>query len=297
MTNFRLQEAAHIAYAHLQISDLKRSLHFYEDLVGLRRKRTHGRRVALAASPEGTPPLLLTEFPGARPKPPRTTGLYHIAIRYPTRRELARAFKRLYDDGSEFQGFSDHLVSEAIYLADPDGNGVELYVDRPREAWVSRAGQIEMATEALDMDNLLGELDEDESASKEADPKTDMGHVHLHVSDLQKAERLYHTTLGFDITQRSYPGALFMSAGGYHHHIGVNTWAGRDASAPPAGSAGLLSVGIKVPTRETTDVLKKRLDEHQIPYDIQTLDIIQKEVLRVKDPDGTTLEFLSDGAK
>lgn len=290
MKNFRLPDDTHIGYAHLQISDLKRSLHFYENLVGMKRVSDFGGTAVLSASGNSPYHILLTEHPGARPKPPRSTGLYHIAIRYPSRRELASAVQRMYEGGTALQGFSDHLVSEAIYLADPDENGVELYVDRPRDQWRMEDGQIQMATRPLDLDNLLGEL-------KANDPKiggarTDIGHVHLHVSNLQKAETFYHTLLGFDVTQRSYPGALFLSAGGYHHHIGVNIWSGEGAPPPPADAVGLLSFGVQIPGRETMESLKERFVENSIEFEAKHDDVIQRDVLRVKDPDGMTLEFL-----
>ncbi len=293
MKNFRLSNDTHIGYVHLQIADLKRSLHFYETLVGMKKVREIGGTAVLSASGKDPFHILLTERQDARPKPARSTGLYHIAIRYPSRRELARAFRRLSEDGVAFQGFSDHLVSEAIYLADPDKNGVELYVDRSRDKWVMQDSQIQMATLPLDMDNLLGELKNDEFKGGSADPMPDIGHVHLHVSDLQKAETFYHTLLGFDVTQRSYPGALFLSAGGYHHHIGVNTWVGEGAPIPPADAVGLLSFGVVVPGRETIEVLKNRFEENSVQFEAKRYDIVQRDVLRVRDPDGMAIEFLS----
>jgi len=293
MKNFRLSDDAHIGYVHLQIADLKRSLHFYENLVGMKKVRDVGGTAVLSASGKDPFHILLTELHGARLKPPRSTGLYHIAIRYPSRRELARAFRRLYEDGILFQGFSDHLVSEAIYLADPDENGLELYVDRPRDKWVLQESQIQMATLPLDMDSLLGELTADELKGGSADPKTDIGHVHLHVSDLHKAELFYHSLLGFDVTQRSYPGALFLSAGGYHHHIGVNIWAGTGAPIPPADAVGLLSFGVVVPGKETIEALKNRFEENNLQFEAKRDDILQRDVLRVRDPDGMSVEFIS----
>ena len=293
MKNFRLSNDVHIGYVHLQIADLKRSLHFYEILVGMKKVSEAGGTALLSASGREPFHMLLTERRDARPKPPHSTGLYHIAIRFPSRRELARAFRRLYESGASFHGFSDHLVSEAIYLADPDENGVELYVDRPRDTWVLQNSQVQMATLPLDMDNLLGELKDDESKTGSADPLTDIGHVHLHVSDLQKAESFYHSLLGFDVTQRSYPGALFLSAGGYHHHIGVNVWAGKGAPPPPADAVGLLGFGVVVPGREEFEVLKNRFEENSIQFEANQHDIIHRDVLKVKDPDGMSVEFVS----
>jgi len=188
---------------------------------------------------------IASEESGAAPSPRQSIGLYHFAIRYPTRRYLAQALERLLQHGYPIQGASDHLVSEAIYLSDPDDNGIELYVDRPRSRWVWHDGQIEMATEPLDLDKLLA-TNQDQSAPPHVSPKTGLGHIHLHVSDLAAAERFYREFLGLAVTQRSYPGALFFSAGGYHHHVGTNTWA---AGAPAAGAddARLLEWELRLP--------------------------------------------------
>ena len=247
VNDFRLPGQTHIGYVRLQVSNLKRSLHFYENLVGLKRAIHLGNTVVLSASGKAPYHVILTERPGARPKPARASGLYHVAIRFPNRRELAKVFRRLYAHDTEFQGFSDHLVSEAIYLADPDENGIELYVDRPRAQWVMQEDQVQMATLPLNLDSLLGELREGDSDADPIDSNTDIGHVHLHVSDLHAADEFYNGLLGFDVTQRSYPGALFLSAGGYHHHIGANTWAGRGVPPPPNDAVGLLAFGFLSP--------------------------------------------------
>ncbi len=291
MNDFRLPDGTHIGYVHLQISDMKRSLHFYETLLGMKRVGDVGG--VLSASGRSPYHILLTEYRGARPKPARSAGLYHIAIRYPNRRALAKAFRRLYEHQVDFQGFSDHLVSEAIYLADPDGNGIELYVDRPRELWKINQGQIEMATRQLDIESLMSELSEKDDDATGIDPNTDIGHVHVHVSDLQKAEDFYHRVLGFDVTQRSYPGALFLSAGGYHHHIGVNIWAGQGAPPAPSDAAGLLSFGIEIPNRETINILTKRFTDNGIPFETKVHGGLYDNIVSVKSPDALVLEFFS----
>ena len=181
MNNFRLPHEAHIGYVELQVSDLKKSMQFYGERLGFIKIGESAGSVILAASAEGPDLIILKELKGAQPKPARSSGLYHVAIRFPSRRELARVFRRLYEANAEFHGFSDHLVSEAIYLADPDGNGIELYVDRPREQWEKFNDQIKMATEPLDLENLVGELKGDSDVNPPIDAKTDIGHVHLHV--------------------------------------------------------------------------------------------------------------------
>ena len=288
----RLPDQTHIGYVHLRVSNLKRSLHFYETLVGLKRAIDLGDSVVLSASGKAPYHVLLTELPGARPKPARSSGLYHVAIRFPSRRELAKAFRRLYSHETAFQGFSDHLVSEAIYLADPDENGIELYVDRPRAQWVMQENQVQMATLPLNLDSLVGELREEDSDADPIDTNTDIGHVHLHVSDLHRADEFYHGLIGFDVTQRSYPGALFLSAGGYHHHVGVNTWAGRGVPPPPPDAVGLLSFGISVPDRPSLNFIAEQFETHKTKFEITEHEILHNEILRVKSPDSMDVEFL-----
>jgi len=162
--------------------------------------------------------------------------LYHFAILLPSRRDLAETLWRLAGRHVEFQGFSDHLVSEAIYLADPEGNGIELYRDRPRAEWPYRGDALQMATLPLDTDDLLAEADGPAEALAGG---TTIGHVHLHVGDLARAEAFYRSVIGFDLVLRYGPSAAFLSAGGYHHHLGLNVWAGRDVPSPPDDSPGL----------------------------------------------------------
>ena len=204
--------------------------------------------------------LILTEDPGARPKPARTTGLYHIAIRYPDRASLGQALARMLAQGWTLGGASDHGVSEALYTSDPDGNGVELYVDRPREKWPREQSRVAMFTAPLDVQSLYQEGLETSSTGDGAPAGVVMGHIHLQVSDLQRSGSFYRDRIGLDITQDSYPGALFLSAGGYHHHIGLNTWASRGAPPPPPDSAGLASFSFVLPDRESLAHLLDHLE-------------------------------------
>jgi catechol 2,3-dioxygenase len=158
-------------------------------------------------------------------------------------------------------GASDHLVSEALYLDDPDGNGIEIYRDRPRAEWPRMGGQIQMATDRLDIDGILGELERDDRPWDGLAPATTIGHMHLHVADLKAAEAFYHGVLGFDIIVRYGPSALFVSAGGYHHHIGLNTWAGVGAPPAPAGSAGLRYFVVRLPDQAALDAVLARVRE------------------------------------
>ena len=229
---YRLPEATRLGAVRLQVADLSRSLDWYRRVLGLRvLDQTPGRA---ALGPQGADAVLveLHERPGAAPVPRRgRLGLYHFALLLPDRAALARFVRHLGAIG-ERAGMSDHRVSEALYLSDPDGLGIEVYADRPRAEWRHEGRQLVMATDPLDLDRLLPEAGSAEWAGLPAG--TVLGHVHLFVADLARAEAFYHAGLGFDKVVWSYPGALFLSAGGYHHHLGTNTWA---TGAAPAAEA------------------------------------------------------------
>jgi catechol 2,3-dioxygenase len=185
------------------------------------------------------------------PRVRATTGLYHFAILVPSRRDLARSLRRLAETETVLQGAADHGVSEALYLADPDGNGIEIYRDRARADWPIVGGQLRMSADPIDLDALLNEAAEAERPSGDPDAfrmaaATTIGHVHLHVSDLDAARRFYVDVIGFDLMQRYGPSALFVAAGGYHHHVGLNTWAGVGAPPPPPGAIGLRYFELKL---------------------------------------------------
>jgi catechol 2,3-dioxygenase len=225
-----------IGAVELVVRDIDRSVAFYERAIGLEvLERELDAEVKLGAG--GSALLVLRGEPEAPPRPPRTTGLFHFAILVPSRPELARALQRLVDAGWRLTGASDHLVSEALYLDDPDGIGIEIYRDRPRSEWLHDGETIRMATLPLDLDGVMSELP-GEPAEHMADG-TVIGHVHLNVADIPASERFWCDEVGFDVTVRTYPGALFVSAGGYHHHLGLNTWNGPGAPPPPPGAIGL----------------------------------------------------------
>lgn len=247
-----------IGAVHLRVTDLGRSLGFYREMLALRAAFPEPGVGVLSASEEGPPLIVLHGDPMATSRPSRMTGLYHFAVLFPSRRELAHALVRLLHVRWPIEGASDHLVSEAIYLSDPDGNGIELYVDRPREHWRMEGGQISMATLPLDLRTILAEVRDETTLPPVADPRTTIGHIHLRVSDLDAAEEFYHGILGFDVMVRGYPGALFLAAGGYHHHIGVNIWAGRHAPRPPENSVGLIGFEVVVPTAEAREAIVER---------------------------------------
>lgn len=246
---------------HLTVSDLKQSMSFYGGMLGL--KTLHSQRGTTWLSADGSRPLLaLTLLPGAKPKPLNTSGLYHFAILVPGRYDLACALHHLLDMRYPLQGASDHLVSEAIYLADPDGNGIEIYSDRPRSDWQWHEGQLHMTTEALDLDLLLAELGRGKITWEGLPPNTRIGHVHLHVGNLAAAEHFYREVLGFDLTTRYGTEAIFLSAGHYHHHLGLNTWAGRGAGPAPSDARGLRYLTICVPNETELAMLASRLQEN-----------------------------------
>lgn len=238
-----LPRDAHIGQVSLTVADLDRSLTFYRDVLGFV-ELSRDARVS-RVGPEGGRVLIeLHEHTAAIPKPRRTAGLFHFAILVPSRAALGRSLRRLIDRRWPMTGASDHLVSEALYLDDPDGLGIEIYRDRPREEWQRANGEVAMATDPMDMQGVHDEPGA-ETAWRGLDSGTVMGHVHLHVPHLDSAETFYCGRIGFEPMLRRYPGALFVAAGGYHHHLGLNTWAGLGAPPPPEHAVGLRSFTIE----------------------------------------------------
>lgn len=248
---------ASMGAVRLTVADLEGARAFYERAVGLHLLERGGDLVRLGADP-GRPLIELVGRPDAPPLPRRATGLFHLALLVPSRPDLARALRRVVAAGWGLTGASDHLVSEALYLDDPEGNGIEIYRDRPRESWERREGQIAMATLPLDLGGLIADLPGggDEAMAS----GTRMGHVHLQVDDLGPAERFWSGAVGLDVTVRGYPGALFVSAGGYHHHLGLNTWRSAGAPAPPPGARGLERFELLLPDEAALNRLAARLE-------------------------------------
>ena len=250
-----------IGEVHLTISDLDRSLRFYQNQLGFTLHARIDRIARLGAG--GADLLVLTQCEHA-PRVRGTTGLYHFAILVPSRADLARALRRLVDTDTVMQGAADHGVSEALYLADPDGNGIEVYRDRPREQWPYAGGELRMGADPLDVESILAARAGDDRAGLA--PETTIGHVHLHVSRLAEAERFYVDVLGFELMQRYGPSALFVSAGGYHHHFGLNTWAGVGAPPPPPGALGLHHVNVRMTSHGAAAVVD-RLRTAAVPFE------------------------------
>jgi catechol 2,3-dioxygenase len=241
---FRLPDATRVSHVVLQVADLGRSVEYYERVLGFRARNRSDTTATLVAHGDSTPLIELHERRGARSVPRHgRLGLYHFAILLPTRAALGQFVAHLAQIG-EYAGMSDHLVSEALYLTDPDGLGIEVYADRPRATWQTAERQIVMQTEPLDVDDLVRAGGGRPWTGMP--PGTVIGHVHLFVADLDAATGFYHAGLGFDKTVWNYPGALFLSAGGYHHHLGTNTWAAH-APRAEADDARLVEWVIVVP--------------------------------------------------
>ncbi len=256
----RIAADTRMGTVRLTVPDLARSRAFYEESLGLRGRPVGDGDLALGVG-DGRALVELREDRSGVLRDPRATGLFHLAVLLPSRLDLAHALRRLAGSGWPLEGASDHLVSEALYLSDPDGNGIELYRDRPREEWTQGEIGPEMATLALDLRGLADELQTANGPQPHAPAQTMIGHVHLQVSELAEIERFYSELLGFDVTVRGYPGALFVSAGGYHHHLGLNTWHSGGSPAPATGSLGLRSYEILLPGEDELQRVTARLTD------------------------------------
>jgi len=253
----RLHSEAMLGPVHLQVADLARSVAYYERVIGLQTISSGDATARLGARGDATPLVVLHHRQGAAPVPTRgRLGLYHFAILLPNREALGRFIAHLASIGA-YAGMSDHVVSEAVYLTDPDGLGIEVYADRPRESWRVSNRKLEMATLTLNAADLVRVS---RGIAWDGVPRgTRIGHVHLFVSDLEAAERFYHDGLGLDKVLLEYPGALFMSAGGYHHHLGTNTWAAGAPRAQPE-DARLLEWSVILPTQADVEQTARALE-------------------------------------
>jgi len=259
MTLPSIDPSLRIASVHLAVSDLPRSIDFYERVMGLPLIASDEDRALLG--PDSEHPLLrLTRIAHATPVPRGSTGLFHVAYLYPTRRALAEGVLRLAHNRWSIDGVADHGVSEAIYLSDPDGLGIEIYADRPREQWSRPATGhgVNMVTLPLDLDNLLADAPGAPTTSVPAG--TVVGHVHLKVADVPRASAFYRDGLGLD-EQARMPAAAFLSAGGYHHHVGLNSWHSQNGSPPPDTAPGLRLVEFALSGPAELDALERRLGE------------------------------------
>jgi catechol 2,3-dioxygenase len=257
MSSSEISPLAHMGPVHLTVSDLERSHGYYKDTIGLETLEAGAGRASLGS--DGRELLVLVEEPGA-PSARGYTGLFHFALLVPERPALARWLAHAGRDRVRLEGLSDHSVSEAIYLRDPDDHGIEIYADRPREQWEGRVME-RMTTLPLDVDSLLGELDD--PASEPFDrlaPGTVMGHVHLTVSSIPETIAFYRDVVGLGV-MADMPSAAFMSAGGYHHHLGANTWETAGRPHAPEGSAALRHATLVLPDTAERDRLLARFED------------------------------------
>lgn len=256
-SGFRLPADTRLGPVQLRVSDLRRSVAYYETVLGMRVVREAPRTAALGAREGDRELVVLHEHRGARPSARRgRTGLFHFAILLPDRPSLGRFVKHLGDIGAA-AGAGDHIVSEAFYLQDPDDLGIEVYADRPRSAWRRIGLQLVMGTDPVDTGALMAAAGNANWTGMPAG--TVMGHVHLHVGSIEGSAQFFSETLGFDRMVWSYPGALFLAAGGYHHHLGTNIWAGSNARPTAPDEAGLIEWTIELPEVAALDRVAQSL--------------------------------------
>lgn len=270
----------YIGLVRIKVQDLDRSIQFYQDVLGLQILTQTKRKAHLTA--DGSSALLAIEQPDfVKPLQTFATGLYHFALLVPTRKDLAKVLHHFSKIGIRL-GSSDHLVSEALYISDPDGNGIEIYTDRNSENWIWQQNKVKMAVEPLKSNDLLSELEDKNWHGLPS--RTKMGHIHLHVAELLKTQTFYEA-LGFEVVSRLGDRALFMSTGGYHHHLGLNTWKGVHAPAASEDSAGLNAFSIIFPNRDKRDVAAQQLNSLDYPV------IKEPEFFRTEDPSGNKIHM------
>jgi catechol 2,3-dioxygenase len=271
----------------LRVQDIDLMQPFYEQIMGLQVLEKDEANVHLGVDPK-TVLVKLEIDPSAHKRGRGTTGLYHYAILLPGRHDLAVVLDRLLSRSYPLQGVADHYVSEAVYLADPEGNGIEMYADRPRDDWYSSEGELRMGTVALDVEGLLSTIGEKSDREVKLPRGTRIGHIHLHVANLEKAVTFYRDVVGFELMMLYGSSAGFLSAGGYHHHIGINTWAGEGAPEPGPGSTGLVEYSILVPDSDELARIADRADAAGIEIDHA------ETVVRISDPSGNRLKISVD---
>jgi catechol 2,3-dioxygenase len=286
-SGYRLPKETRLGQVRLQISDLGRSVAYYQEMLGMHLLDRTASQARLGS--RATPLVELEQKLGARPASRRgQLGLYHFALLLPDRPSLGK-FVRHLSERDVRAGAGDHLVSESFYLQDPDNLGIEVYADRPASTWKRMGRQLMMATDPVDVDSLLAAAG---SSEWNGIPEgTVMGHLHLHVGDLADASAFYSQALGFDRMVWQYPGALFLAAGGYHHHLGTNIWAGPGAQAPGADAAQLLEWTIVLPDEQDIEAAAASLSSAGYPFERDKRPT--EEMLKIQDPWGTPLRILS----
>ncbi len=260
----------------LWVSDLKRSVQWYQNTLGLKAIKQSEGSAEVGAGSQTL--ISLTEKSGAQPYP-QTSGLYHVAILLPDRKSLARLLYQLAENEIEIEGAADHGVSESLYLRDPDGNGIEIYRDRRKNDWPRDDIQhLQMGTEEMDFDSLILELKKGVLPWQGLPEKTVIGHIHLQVADLKRTEAFYQQGLGFTLTQRA-DGAIFLADGEYHHHIAANNWAGEEIPPAPADATGLRWFELRFADAAALEAVQAKLQAAQIPMQAEDGSIL------IHDPD------------
>ncbi len=266
----------------LSVTNIDQSTQFYQEIIGLKILEQSGKKAVLTA--DGKKPLVRLVQPEQITKGNMSSpGLFHLALLVPDRAALADVLRHLALAGYPLQGGSDHLVSEAIYLSDPDGNGIEIYSDRPSEDWEWQNGEVSMATIQLNVNDLMSKWDGDEWTG--LPEGTIMGHIHLQVSDLMQSEQFYTGLLGFDAVNRYGAQALFISTGKYHHHIGLNTWNSKGAGLQPENKTGLNWYSLIYPSEEKRNAVAAKLSAEG--YSVKE----NHQEVMVKDPSGITISL------
>ncbi|MDQ0230879.1 VOC family protein [Metabacillus malikii] len=279
MKNFHKSPYIYVSEVSIKVGDLTKSLQFYEQIVGLKLLEKAGSIATLTAD-DRTPILKLEQPEGVTPKEEKTVGLYHFALLLPTRKDLSEYLRHILKIGYPI-GAADHHVSEALYLNDPDGNGIEIYRDRPDSEWIWKDGLVHMTTEQLDGNAILAESSGEWSRLPS---NTKMGHIHLHVNDVKRAETFYTELLGFEVVSY-YPQAAFLSSGNYHHHIAINLWQGADAKKPSHNSVGLNWYTIVYPNVQTLDRIVANLKQQDVPI------TENNQFIETEDPSGNKIRL------
>ncbi len=277
-----------IRAVELAVSDLDRSADFYERVLGLPLIDRDALGARLGPDP-AQPALALSAIESPTPLHPGSTGLYHVAWLHPDRAALAESLRRVAGARWPFEGASDHGVSEALYLSDPDGLGIELYADRPRELWERPAGGrgVRMVTLPLDLEDLLAQFEGEPSVA--IAPATGIGHVHLKVADVPRAAAFYRDALGFE-EEAQMPSAAFLAAGGYHHHVGLNSWQSHGAAADADSAPGLRRIELELDDAAALEALERDL-EAILGEDYANVTRDPDGGISLRDPDGQLLSF------
>lgn len=291
MAEFKLTDKMELDTAALRISDQDRMTEFYRDVLGFDFLREENGMAVMGTKENKKEIISLNLNPDAIRGSVRHAGLYHIAILLPTRKDLGSILRHLLEVGYPIDGASEHGYSEAIYLTDPEGNGLEIYRDRPMSEWtINPDGTIDGVTERMDVDGVLAEA---EPTYQGMPTGTKVGHVHLSVSDLAKSGAYYQNALGFDLKNDLVPGAKFLAAGNYHHHLGLNIWESQGAAKLADDFLGLDYVTVRLPDLEALIALKDNLSSQGVEFYFNQ----GKQILQISDPDNMSFWFFVKKSK